>query len=104
MSLYFGNIQQDGTVGSISISPSAEYADTPGGSTSTVVTSSSNWDYDSSTVPAWITVTNGSGTSGQSFSYTIAENTGSERDCNIKIKLTSDSATYALLYVYQAGV
>lgn len=69
----------------------------------TIVTSSSNWTHDGSTVPGWIIVVNGSGISGQNFTINCSYNAGVTRQAQIKIMLQSNNSIYQTYLVEQAG-
>jgi hypothetical protein len=92
-------------VDSISINPSQDYADGFASSTGTQVTSSGAWSHRSSDIPAWITVINGSGSTGQYFEFSWTENnSGGTRYASIRIWLTANNAVYQTYEFEQSQV
>jgi hypothetical protein len=90
-------------VDSISINPSNEYADEAEVLVQTQVTSSGAWSHRASDVPSWITVNNGSGTTGQYFQCTLSFNSGTFRVATISIWLTANNSVYQDFNIEQTG-
>lgn len=89
------------SAGSISINPN-NILNIPsfGQTVGTVVTSSSAWSY--STIPSWVSILNGSGVSGDSFTINVSYNgTGSTRFATIIIWLTSDHSIFSEFSISQ---
>jgi hypothetical protein len=103
MNLYFGIIQQQLYIpGSISANPDSYNSDPSGDAINSIINSSSAWEVDASSVPSWISISNGSGVSGENLEAIVNLNGNvMSRDVNIKVWLTDDHNTFALIYVYQ---
>ena len=93
------------TAGSLSLSPSSITIPATGTAVegtasrgrSCRVTASGAWDVDSTTIPAWLTVIK----SEVGLTLKAGANSGSVRNASIKVFLTEDTDTYAILAVTQ---
>lgn len=104
--LTFSISQEAKVAASISVNPASltfSAAGTSGSGTATRgktvnVTATGDWSVDTTTVPAWLTVTPGIST----LSLKVTENTtGNVRTAQVKVKLDEDSSVYAIVNVTQ---
>jgi len=85
---YVIDVSQAAHIASMSVSPNPYEFDSAGENNYFGVTSNVPWDV--STAPAWVTINNKSGQSGNGYFYgLVAENSGSYRSGNIVLKCTT---------------
>ncbi len=89
---------------SISINPASVDIDHTIQTVGTTVTSSSDWEINTLTVPSWVAIITGSGSSGNLCDMAVDYNdTGAPRTANIEIRLISNNTIKTIFTISQTA-